>query len=158
MSALDPSRVSVLVVGYGSPEWLDRCLTTVAEVLPPEVQVVVVCEAEEPGTRLALAGWVMGRLHDRPVLTSAPGEVTGATDDTVRIVADDPGRTGRQAPQQVAVARGGRRLVVRCCGGRHGRGMVPVPTAGSAHREVRSTPRGSVNVGYLRGLDGFSRT
>ena len=61
--------------------------------LPVEVQVVVVCQAEEPGTRLALAGWVMGRLHDRPVLTAAPGEETGANGEGVRIVADDPGRT-----------------------------------------------------------------
>ncbi|QBR92472.1 Pvc16 family protein [Nocardioides euryhalodurans] len=61
-----------------------------ARPLPVEVQVVVVCQAEEPGTRLALAGWVMGRLHDHPVLTAEPGEGTG---DTVRVVADDPGRT-----------------------------------------------------------------
>ena len=54
MSALDPSRVSVLVVGYGSPEWLDRCLTTVAEVLPPEVQVVVVDNASDPPLAPAL--------------------------------------------------------------------------------------------------------
>ena len=53
MSA-DLGRVSVLVVGYGSPEWLGRCLQTLTDVLPASVQVVVLDNASSPPLAPAL--------------------------------------------------------------------------------------------------------
>ncbi|WP_369140395.1 glycosyltransferase family 2 protein [Modestobacter versicolor] len=47
--------VGVLVVGYGSPDWLARCLDALLAAVGPEVEVVVLDNASEPPLTPVLA-------------------------------------------------------------------------------------------------------
>lgn len=63
--------------------------------LPVDVHLLVVVSAGDPGTKLALAGWIMRKLEDHPVLPAGllnrdAGETpVFRSDETVEITYDD---------------------------------------------------------------------
>jgi hypothetical protein len=61
--AVEVSRLSM-----NAGELPDRTGASGPNALPVEVRLLVLARAQDPGTRLALAGWVLSTLADSPVM------------------------------------------------------------------------------------------